>query len=154
MLLEIQVWVALWSWVWRLCKVCPHLQQPRAHWNQIVIQVYLHLYKNEENYQSTFKIIFRPALSQGKLFHVENQRELVTMANLQTRKPIKCKCLFIFGNLVILLVPQHIPFEETVRYSPAKHPQIEVNWERKNVTVYSIWRKYSSFPTCREALVY
>ena len=87
----------------------------------------------KQNYQSTFKIIFRPALSQGKLFHVENQRELVTMANLQTRKMY---CLFVFFlDLVILLVPQHIPFEETVRYSPAKHPQIEVNWERKNVTV-------------------
>ena len=33
--------------------------------------------------------------------------------------------LFFFLDLVILLVPQHIPFEETVRYSPAKHPQIE-----------------------------
>ena len=152
MLLEIQVWVALRSWVRRLCKVCPHLQQPRAHWTQIVIQVYLHLYKNEQNYQSTFKIIFRPALSQGKLFHVENQRELVTMANLQTRKMY---CLFVFFlDLVILLVPQHIPFEETVRYSPAKHPQIEANWERMNVTVNRTWRKHSSFPTCREALVY
>ena len=103
------------------------------------IPTFIRMKKN----QSTFKIIFRPALSQGKFFHVENQRELVTMANLQTKKMY---CLLVFFlDLVILLVPQHIPFEETVRYSPAKHPQIEVNWERKNVTVNRTRRKAHLF---------
>ena len=54
----------------------------------------------KKNYQSTFKIIFRPALSQGKLFHVENQRELVTMANLQMRKMY---CLFFSRTLSFCL---------------------------------------------------
>ena len=152
MLLEIQFRVALWSWVWRLCKVCPHLQQPRAHWTQIVIQVYLHLYKNEKIINPPLKSFSDQRCRKGNFSMWKNQRELVTMANLQTKKMY---CLLVFFlDLVILLVPQHIPFEETVRDSPAKHPQIEVNWERKNVTVKRTWRKHSSFPTCREALVY
>ena len=81
----------------------------------------------KKNYQSTFKIIFRPALSQGKLFHVENQRELVTMANLQTRKPINVTVYLSFWEPCHFACPSAHPIWRDCSLFPCK---TSTNWSR------------------------